>query len=208
MEQKNRRFFATTITPQLIEHLASGIPGDAAEDVRIKVIKQIHMLTSLAVDLLDQPVVEEQTVVETQKTKAKPKTKKAKPKAATTRTTEDVKREDPEKLHKRTPVHKAAVPEGQELRRRRNDAGLTQTGLAKLSGVHEITISRVERGHAFATKATARKLAKVLGGDFETLVTPDHLKDTRITPAEKARRDAETQKQETPAPPAWYRPSN
>jgi DNA-binding XRE family transcriptional regulator len=49
------------------------------------------------------------------------------------------------------------------LRRRR---GLTQRGLAELSGVQQADISRIERGDTQPTTATARRLADALGADF------------------------------------------
>jgi DNA-binding XRE family transcriptional regulator len=58
----------------------------------------------------------------------------------------------------------APLPElGRNLRRVRTAAGLTQTGLAKRSGIHRSYVSDLEAGQRNPTAVTLQRLAKVLG---------------------------------------------
>ncbi len=71
--------------------------------------------------------------------------------------------------------------EGKEgrLRDTRERNILTQQELAKLSGVHWTTVSKLEAGIATARPSTIRKLAKALG------VTPQYLKGLTDEPLSK-----------------------
>ena len=58
----------------------------------------------------------------------------------------------------------ATLPElGRNLRRVRTAAGLTQTALAKRSGIHRSYVSALEAGERNPTALTLQRLAKVLG---------------------------------------------
>ena len=58
----------------------------------------------------------------------------------------------------------ATLPElGRNLRRVRTAAGLTQTALAKRSGIHRSYVSGLEAGERNPTAVTLQRLAKVLG---------------------------------------------
>ena len=58
----------------------------------------------------------------------------------------------------------ATLPElGRNLRRVRTAAGLTQTALAKRSGIHRSYVSDLEAGQRNPTALTLQRLAKVLG---------------------------------------------
>jgi DNA-binding XRE family transcriptional regulator len=58
----------------------------------------------------------------------------------------------------------ATLPElGRNLRRVRTAAGLTQTALAKRSGIHRSYVSALEAGQRNPTAVTLQRLAKVLG---------------------------------------------
>jgi transcriptional regulator with XRE-family HTH domain len=57
----------------------------------------------------------------------------------------------------------ATLPQlGQNLRRVRTAAGLTQTALAKQSGIHRSYVSDLEAGQRNPTALTLKRLAKVL----------------------------------------------
>jgi DNA-binding XRE family transcriptional regulator len=57
----------------------------------------------------------------------------------------------------------ATLPQlGRNLRRVRTAAGLTQTALAKRSGIHRSYVSDLEAGQRNATAVTLQRLAKVL----------------------------------------------
>ena len=58
----------------------------------------------------------------------------------------------------------STLPElGRNLRRVRTAAGLTQTALAKRSGIDRSYVSDLEAGQRHPTAATLQRLAKVLG---------------------------------------------
>lgn len=57
---------------------------------------------------------------------------------------------------------KSDIATGKRLRKLRKDAGLTQKGLYKKSGVSETTIARLERGEHTISTPTVKKLAKAL----------------------------------------------
>jgi transcriptional regulator with XRE-family HTH domain len=54
----------------------------------------------------------------------------------------------------------------EELRRMREEAGFTQVGLAKASGVDRATINKIEQGHRSPTIETLEKLAGALGNEM------------------------------------------
>ncbi len=54
----------------------------------------------------------------------------------------------------------------EELRRMREEAGLTQVGLAKASGVDRGTIIKIERGQRSPTVETLAKLARAMGAEI------------------------------------------
>jgi len=57
---------------------------------------------------------------------------------------------------------------GTMLRERREEKGLSQVKLGKLSGLHHAHIARIERGERFPKGSTLRKLAEPLGfSEFE-----------------------------------------
>lgn len=58
--------------------------------------------------------------------------------------------------------------------------GLSQTGLARLLGMHQSAIARLEAGDHEPSLATLSRLAKVLGIEFHIDITPDvlELRDT------------------------------
>lgn len=51
---------------------------------------------------------------------------------------------------------------GEEIKRRRKAAGMTQVELAKAAGIHEITLSKLERGRTTPDLATLRRLEAAL----------------------------------------------
>jgi transcriptional regulator with XRE-family HTH domain len=53
----------------------------------------------------------------------------------------------------------------------RIDTGLTQTGLARLLGMHQPAIARLEAGNHEPSLATLSKLARVLGIEFHIDIT-------------------------------------
>ena len=57
----------------------------------------------------------------------------------------------------------------EELRRMREEAGLTQVGLAKTSGVDRGTIIKIERGQRSPTVETLAKLARAMGAEISDL---------------------------------------
>jgi len=61
-------------------------------------------------------------------------------------------------------VESARVVLARQIIRRRRDAGLTQSDLARLSGVRVETISRLEHGKHSPNVATVDKLARILKG--------------------------------------------
>ena len=58
--------------------------------------------------------------------------------------------------------------------------GLSQTGLARLLGMHQSAIARLEAGDHEPSLATLSRLARVLGIEFHIDITPDvlELRDT------------------------------
>ena len=54
----------------------------------------------------------------------------------------------------------------------RIDRGLSQTGLARLLGMHQPAIARLEAGEHEPSLATLSRLARVLGIDFHIDITP------------------------------------
>jgi ribosome-binding protein aMBF1 (putative translation factor) len=62
----------------------------------------------------------------------------------------------------------------------RIDHGLSQTALARLLGMHQPAIARLEAGDHEPSLATLSRLAKVLGIEFHIDITPDvlQLRDT------------------------------
>jgi ribosome-binding protein aMBF1 (putative translation factor) len=62
----------------------------------------------------------------------------------------------------------------------RIDHGLSQTGLARLLGMHQPGIARLEAGDHEPSLATLSRLARVLGIEFHIDITPDilELRDT------------------------------
>lgn len=64
---------------------------------------------------------------------------------------------------RRISTSRKTLPElGQNLRRVRTAAGLTQTALAKRSGIHRSYVSDLEAGQRNPTALTLQRLAKVL----------------------------------------------
>src|SRR5215475_10681904 len=64
--------------------------------------------------------------------------------------------------------------------RYRIDQGLSQTALARLLGMHQPAIARLEAGDHEPSLATLSRLARVLGFEFHIAITPDsfELRDT------------------------------
>ena len=62
----------------------------------------------------------------------------------------------------------------------RIDHGLSQSGLARLLGMHQPAIARLEAGDHEPSLATLSRLARVLGLEFHIDITPDsfELRDT------------------------------
>ncbi|MDR0344671.1 MAG: helix-turn-helix domain-containing protein [Nocardiopsaceae bacterium] len=62
----------------------------------------------------------------------------------------------------------------------RIDSGLSQTGLARLLGMHQSAIARLEAGDHEPSLATLSRLATKLGVEFHIDITPDvfELRDT------------------------------
>src|ERR1700750_2787390 len=58
----------------------------------------------------------------------------------------------------------------------RIDHGLSQSGLARLLGMHQPAIARLEAGDHEPSLATMSRLARVLGLAFHIAITPDSLK--------------------------------
>jgi ribosome-binding protein aMBF1 (putative translation factor) len=55
----------------------------------------------------------------------------------------------------------------------RIDHGLSQTGLARLLGMHQSAIARLEAGDHEPSLATLSRLARMLGIEFHIDITPD-----------------------------------
>ena len=55
----------------------------------------------------------------------------------------------------------------------RIDHGLSQTGLARLRGMHQPAIARLEAGDHEPSLATLSRLARALGIEFHIDITPD-----------------------------------
>lgn len=55
----------------------------------------------------------------------------------------------------------------------RAEHGLSQTGLARMLGMHQSAIARLEAGDHEPSLATLSRLAKVLGVEFHIDITPD-----------------------------------
>jgi transcriptional regulator with XRE-family HTH domain len=64
------------------------------------------------------------------------------------------------------------MPFSQNLRRLRLERFLSQAELARQSGLHTITISRLEVGRAKPSTRTVRALAETLGVALGELATP------------------------------------
>ena len=62
----------------------------------------------------------------------------------------------------------------------RVEHGLSQTGLARLLGMHQPAVARLEAGDHEPSLATLSRLARVLGVEFHIDITPDafELRDT------------------------------
>jgi ribosome-binding protein aMBF1 (putative translation factor) len=62
----------------------------------------------------------------------------------------------------------------------RIDHGLSQTGLARMLGMHQSAIARLEAGDHEPSLTTMSRLARVLGIEFHIDITPDvlELRDT------------------------------
>jgi len=58
----------------------------------------------------------------------------------------------------------------------RVDRGLSQTGLARLLGMHQPAIARLEAGDHEPSLATLSRLARVLGIEFHIDITPEAFK--------------------------------
>jgi transcriptional regulator with XRE-family HTH domain len=69
------------------------------------------------------------------------------------------------------PVSDAAAAFGARVRARRLELGLSQEGLASVSGLHWTFVGQVERGRRNLTLHNILKLADALGVDASTLVT-------------------------------------
>lgn len=52
----------------------------------------------------------------------------------------------------------------------RKDAGLTQQQLADKSGIHRVTVARIESNNSSATMDTAAKIAAALGCTIDELM--------------------------------------
>ncbi len=55
----------------------------------------------------------------------------------------------------------------------RAEHGLSQTGLARLLGMHQPAVARLEAGDHEPSLATLSRLARVLGVEFHIDITPD-----------------------------------
>jgi transcriptional regulator with XRE-family HTH domain len=62
---------------------------------------------------------------------------------------------------------------GEEVRRQREDAGVSQRALARLTGVDQADISRIEAGRAHPTIATCAALGAGLGSDLTLRLFPN-----------------------------------
>ena len=62
----------------------------------------------------------------------------------------------------------------------RVEHGLSQTGLARLLGMHQPAVARLEAGEHEPSLATLSRLARILGVEFHIDITPDafELRDT------------------------------
>jgi len=74
-------------------------------------------------------------------------------------------------------------PEGfpAKLRRLRRQKFLSQAELARLAGLHKLTIQRLERGKTSPYARTIRQLAAVLEVPPEQLASPDEVAEARRT---------------------------
>jgi transcriptional regulator with XRE-family HTH domain len=61
------------------------------------------------------------------------------------------------------------------LRRRRLERFFSQAELARRSGVHALTITRLERGRSAPSTRTVRALAEALGVEPSALASPDEV---------------------------------
>ena len=64
----------------------------------------------------------------------------------------------------------AAMPKLDRLREVRESRFITQDELAERSGVHQVTISRIELGHVEPRFSTIKRLAQALGVEPRELV--------------------------------------
>jgi transcriptional regulator with XRE-family HTH domain len=74
---------------------------------------------------------------------------------------------------------KQEVPIAVELAKLRERRGLSQTELAKLTGMKQPQIARLESGVHFPAFTTLQKLLGVLGGKLELTADACHLTPTR-----------------------------
>lgn len=68
---------------------------------------------------------------------------------------------------------------GKEIRERRRAAGTSQQSLAEAAGLHFVTLSRIECGHAVPTLQTLTRIAEALQCDVSALINCDH---SSVTP--------------------------
>lgn len=69
---------------------------------------------------------------------------------------------------------------GSRLRELRGISAMTQEELGDAAGVHEVTISDIERGKRNASARTIRKLAKALGVEVRDLTQGPVTKENRM----------------------------
>ena len=72
-------------------------------------------------------------------------------------------------------------PDRESLRRRRIEAGLNQTQLARRTGISKQLVSMVERGTANFSPANLSKVAEALGCEIADLLPDESTPPTRST---------------------------
>ena len=68
----------------------------------------------------------------------------------------------------------ATETQGQRIRRVRDERGIKQNHISKVTGITQAHLSRIENDESGVTKNTLRKIAEALGVTFEALYIPKH----------------------------------
>jgi transcriptional regulator with XRE-family HTH domain len=64
--------------------------------------------------------------------------------------------------------------QGQRIRRVRDEKGIRQNHISKVTGITQAHLSRIENDESGVTRNTLRKIADALGVSYESLYVPKH----------------------------------